>query len=59
MASGGKTIALVVAAGSGVRAGGEVPKQYRRIAGRALLAHAVDRLRHPRIDEVRVVIASA
>ncbi len=56
MASGGKTIALVVAAGSGVRAGGEVPKQYRRIAGRALLAHAVDRLRHPRIDEVRVVI---
>lgn len=56
MASGGKTIALVVAAGSGVRAGGETPKQYRRIAGRALLAHAVDRLRHPRIDEVRVVI---
>ncbi|MBX3562098.1 MAG: bifunctional 2-C-methyl-D-erythritol 4-phosphate cytidylyltransferase/2-C-methyl-D-erythritol 2,4-cyclodiphosphate synthase [Sphingomonas sp.] len=56
MASGGKTIALVVAAGSGVRAGGETPKQYRRIAGRALLAHAVDRLRHPRIDEIRVVI---
>ncbi len=54
----GKTIALVVAAGSGVRAGGEVPKQYRRIAGRALLAHAVDRLRHPRIDEIRVVIGA-
>ncbi len=58
MTSGDKTIALVVAAGSGTRAGGETPKQYRRIGGRALLAHAVDRLRHPRIDEVRVVIGA-
>jgi 2-C-methyl-D-erythritol 4-phosphate cytidylyltransferase/2-C-methyl-D-erythritol 2,4-cyclodiphosphate synthase len=56
MASRSKTIALVVAAGSGTRAGGEMPKQYRRIAGRALLVHAVDRLCHPRIDEIRVVI---
>lgn len=56
MTTGGKTIALVVAAGSGSRAGGGVPKQYRRIGGRALLAHAVDHLRHPRIDAVHVVI---
>lgn len=58
MTSGGKTAALVVAAGSGSRAGGELPKQYRRIAGKALLAHAVDHLRHPRIETIRVVIGA-
>jgi 2-C-methyl-D-erythritol 4-phosphate cytidylyltransferase/2-C-methyl-D-erythritol 2,4-cyclodiphosphate synthase len=47
---------LVVAAGSGTRTGGEVPKQYRRVGGRPLLAHAVAALRHRRIDEIRVVI---
>lgn len=52
----GKTVALVVAAGTGSRAGGELPKQYRRVGGKALLAHAVDALRHPRVDEIRVVI---
>jgi 2-C-methyl-D-erythritol 4-phosphate cytidylyltransferase / 2-C-methyl-D-erythritol 2,4-cyclodiphosphate synthase len=49
--------ALIVAAGSGSRMGGEIPKQYRLIAGKAVLAHAVDALAsHPRIDAVRVVI---
>ena len=49
--------ALIVAAGSGSRVGGEMPKQYRLIAGKAVLAHAVDALvSHPRIDRVRVVI---
>jgi 2-C-methyl-D-erythritol 4-phosphate cytidylyltransferase / 2-C-methyl-D-erythritol 2,4-cyclodiphosphate synthase len=49
--------ALIVAAGSGSRMGGELPKQYRPIAGKAVLAHAVDALTsHPRIDAVRVVI---
>ena len=56
MERGGKTVALVVAAGCGQRAGGGLPKQYRRIGGTALLAHAIDHLRHPGIDEVRVVI---
>ena len=54
----GKTVALVVAAGSGSRACGELPKQYAKLGGKALLAHAVDHLRHPRIDEVRVVIGA-
>lgn len=53
----GQTVALVVAAGSGSRAGGETPKQYRRIAGRPLLAHALAGLQHPRIDRVQAVIA--
>ena len=49
--------ALIVAAGSGSRVGGEMPKQYLPIAGKAVLAHAVDALAsHPRIDAVRVVI---
>ena len=49
--------ALIVAAGSGSRLGGGLPKQYRPIAGKAVLAHAVDALAsHPAIDAVRVVI---
>ena len=56
MSTRGKTVALLVAAGSGTRAGGELPKQYRRLGGKSVLAHAVGHLRHPRIDEIRVVI---
>jgi 2-C-methyl-D-erythritol 4-phosphate cytidylyltransferase/2-C-methyl-D-erythritol 2,4-cyclodiphosphate synthase len=36
------TIALIVAAGRGVRAGGDVPKQYALLNGVALIARAVD-----------------
>ena len=48
--------ALIVAAGSGSRLGGDLPKQFRLLGGKAVLAHAVDALAsHPRIDAVRVV----
>ena len=52
--------ALIVAAGSGSRMGGGcLPKQYRLLAGKSVLAHAVDALAaHPRIDAVRVVIGA-
>lgn len=50
-------MALIVAAGSGSRAGGS-PKQYRRIGGKAVVTHAIDRLHHPGIDEIRVVIGA-
>lgn len=51
--------ALIVAAGSGSRMGGDGPKQYRLLAGTSVLAHAVDALAaHPRIDAVRVVIGA-
>ncbi|MCA1956622.1 bifunctional 2-C-methyl-D-erythritol 4-phosphate cytidylyltransferase/2-C-methyl-D-erythritol 2,4-cyclodiphosphate synthase [Zymomonas sp.] len=51
-------IALIVAAGQGKRAGEGLPKQYRKIAGKAILAHAIDNLlAHPEIDTVQVVIA--
>jgi len=49
-------VALVVAAGSGSRAGGGLPKQYRRLAGKPLLVHALDGLAHAGISRARVVI---
>ncbi|GAA4740019.1 bifunctional 2-C-methyl-D-erythritol 4-phosphate cytidylyltransferase/2-C-methyl-D-erythritol 2,4-cyclodiphosphate synthase [Sphingomonas daechungensis] len=49
--------ALIVAAGKGERLGGEVPKQYQSLGGRPVLRWAVEALiRHPSIDQVRVVI---
>jgi 2-C-methyl-D-erythritol 4-phosphate cytidylyltransferase/2-C-methyl-D-erythritol 2,4-cyclodiphosphate synthase len=57
MTSGIRTAGLIVAAGRGERAGGDVPKQYRPIAGTAMLARAYDALAgHPAIDSVTVVI---
>ena len=53
---GGRIVALVVAAGNGSRAGGGVPKQYRRLGGKAVLAHAVERLRRAGAGDIRVVI---
>ncbi len=50
--------ALIVAAGSGSRMGGDVPKQFRLLGTKSVLAHAVDAMTsHPRIDAVRVVVA--
>ncbi|MET1029232.1 MAG: bifunctional 2-C-methyl-D-erythritol 4-phosphate cytidylyltransferase/2-C-methyl-D-erythritol 2,4-cyclodiphosphate synthase [Dongiaceae bacterium] len=52
-----KAIALVVAAGSGLRVGGETPKQFLTLAGKPLLRYCVETfLAHPGIAEVRVVI---
>ncbi len=49
--------ALIVAAGRGVRAGGDIPKQYQVIAGKPVLRHTVDRFRdHPDVDAVVVVL---
>ncbi|MGE4220024.1 MAG: bifunctional 2-C-methyl-D-erythritol 4-phosphate cytidylyltransferase/2-C-methyl-D-erythritol 2,4-cyclodiphosphate synthase [Alphaproteobacteria bacterium] len=51
-----RTVALVLAAGRGVRAGGGIPKQYRSVAGEPMLRRTVRAfLDHPRIDAVRVV----
>ncbi|RVT40696.1 bifunctional 2-C-methyl-D-erythritol 4-phosphate cytidylyltransferase/2-C-methyl-D-erythritol 2,4-cyclodiphosphate synthase [Sphingobium algorifonticola] len=49
--------AIVVAAGRGLRAGGDLPKQYRMVAGRAVLAHAVMALAdHAAITTIVIVI---
>ncbi len=51
-------VALVVAAGRGIRAGGDVPKQYRRIGGEMVLTLSIKALlSHPSVAQVCVVIA--
>jgi len=53
------TTALVVAAGSGSRMGGGIPKQFRTIAGKPVLRWAVESLiHHPAVKTVRVVIGA-
>ena len=53
------TWALVPAAGSGRRFGGEVPKQYLHAAGKPLIAHALEALlSHPGIDGAVVALAA-
>jgi len=49
--------ALIVAAGKGERLGGDVPKQFRMLAGKPVLRWAVEPfMRHPAVREVRVVV---
>ena len=52
-----RAIALVVAAGRGHRLGGETPKQYLTLGGRAVIRYCLDTFaEHPQIDAVRAVI---
>jgi 2-C-methyl-D-erythritol 4-phosphate cytidylyltransferase / 2-C-methyl-D-erythritol 2,4-cyclodiphosphate synthase len=49
--------ALIVAAGSGERAGGGLPKQYRAIAGKPLLRWTAEAFtRHPGCEEIVIAI---
>ncbi len=51
--------ALVPAAGSGRRFGGEVPKQYLQAAGKPLIEHALGALlAHPRVEGAVVALAA-
>lgn len=53
------SVALIVAAGSGSRVGGAVPKQYQPLLGRALLLHSLDVFAaHPAIDALVLVLAA-
>ncbi|MBT8471343.1 MAG: bifunctional 2-C-methyl-D-erythritol 4-phosphate cytidylyltransferase/2-C-methyl-D-erythritol 2,4-cyclodiphosphate synthase [Marinicaulis sp.] len=53
----GKTVAVIVAAGRGSRAGPGGPKQYRLLAGEPILARTARAfLDHPDIDAVRIII---
>lgn len=56
MANRPKAAAIIVAAGRGLRAGAGGPKQYRSIAGRTVIARAMDPFcRHPDISAVQPV----
>lgn len=51
------TAAIIVAAGRGTRAGGEIPKQWQDLGGRSVAAHAMQRFAdHPRIDHLVLVL---
>lgn len=52
-----KNAALIVASGRGSRAGGDIPKQYQNIAGKAVLWHTIKQfITHDQIDSIIVVI---
>lgn len=52
------TLALIVAAGRGVRAGSGLPKQYRPLGGKPVLRWSLEAFAaHPGIDSVLVAIA--
>ena len=54
-----ETVALIVAAGRGERAGGEIPKQFHILAGKPVLRWTLEAfLGHKRIDRVLTVIAA-
>jgi len=53
-----KTVAVVLAAGSGTRTGFDVPKQFVRLGGKTVLEHSVQTFQnHAGIDEVVIVSA--
>lgn len=57
--SGADIWAVVPAAGRGARFGGQMPKQYLQVAGRPLLAHALDALlAHPRVAGAMVAVSA-
>ncbi len=57
MASRPRIIALIVAAGSGSRMGGEVAKQFRLVRGQPMLRHSYKAFaEHPDIDGIFVAI---
>lgn len=51
--------AIIVAAGSGTRFGGEKPKQFLEIGGKPLLIHTLEKFEQcPQINEIVLVLAS-
>ncbi|SMX31273.1 bifunctional 2-C-methyl-D-erythritol 4-phosphate cytidylyltransferase/2-C-methyl-D-erythritol 2,4-cyclodiphosphate synthase [Octadecabacter ascidiaceicola] len=51
--------AIIVAAGRGLRAGGEVPKQWQQIAGKTVVEHTLDLfVANPQVNEIVLVIAA-
>lgn len=53
-----KAAAIIVAAGSGSRSGGDIPKQFRMVRGKPMLRHSVEAFRaHPAFGTIIVVVA--
>ena len=51
-----KNIAIILAGGSGTRLGGEMPKQFIRVAGKQIIEYSIEAFeRCERIDEICIV----
>ncbi|MEM9788485.1 MAG: bifunctional 2-C-methyl-D-erythritol 4-phosphate cytidylyltransferase/2-C-methyl-D-erythritol 2,4-cyclodiphosphate synthase [Pseudomonadota bacterium] len=49
--------AIIVAAGRGIRAGGDVPKQWQLLRGKPVASHAVSVFQqHPQVDDIVLVM---
>lgn len=54
-----RSFAIILASGTGARFRSETPKQFLKLAGKTALEHTLDIFeRHPRIDEVIVVVSA-
>jgi 2-C-methyl-D-erythritol 4-phosphate cytidylyltransferase len=54
-----RNIAIVVAAGSGSRLGGELPKQFQKLGDKPIVVHSLELFeKSPLIDEVVLVVSS-
>ena len=54
------TAAIIVAAGRGTRAGGDLPKQWQILGGRCVVEHTLAIFAaHPRVDECVLVVSQA
>lgn len=52
-----RVCALIVAAGRGVRAGGELPKQWQRLCGRRVIDHTLAAFAdHPQVQDIGIVL---
>ncbi|MEO0865961.1 MAG: 2-C-methyl-D-erythritol 4-phosphate cytidylyltransferase, partial [Pseudomonadota bacterium] len=52
-----ETAAIIVAAGRGTRAGGDLPKQWQVLAGQTVLARTLAAFRaHPDVGQIVLVI---
>ena len=51
-----KNIAIILAGGSGSRIGGDIPKQFQKVAGRKIIEHTIDVFENcAEIDEICIV----
>jgi 2-C-methyl-D-erythritol 4-phosphate cytidylyltransferase len=54
-----RTIAVVLAGGTGTRIGLDIPKQLLKIAGKTILEHTLDAFEsHPEVDEILIMMAA-
>lgn len=53
-----RTVAVILAGGTGARIGLDIPKQLLKIAGKTILEHTLDAFEsHPAVDEILVMMA--